>query len=87
VPPPRKGWRASEQDARPEQKKTKSANFAGKGNASNALVSRITRLDDSFDSDLAANLAVECKRQVVNRPVVSFNYRIFISELGGSNFV
>jgi hypothetical protein len=57
-------------------KEMKSANFAGKGNMSNSLVSRVTKNDDSSDSDLAANLAVETRRQLINQPVRGFSYRI-----------
>ena len=66
----KKGWRANEQDVKSDPKKARSANLAGKGKELASLVTRVTRIDDSSDSDLEVSIAI-----VTTQPAV-FNYRI-----------
>ena len=68
----KKGWRANEQDGKSDPKKPRSANFASKGKELTSLVTRVTRIDDSSDSDREASIAIVTKQQ---SPAV-FNYRI-----------
>ena len=59
----KKGCRAKEQDGKSDPKKPISANLASKGKELSSLVTRVTRIDDSFDSDREASIAIVTKQQ------------------------